>query len=316
MVRELNPGFRSAGQGRAMTPSKTSIFKAYWLAVRPWSFTMTIVSLAAGSAVAAAEGPLHWGWLAITGVSLICFHGGANVLNDYFDTRNQVDRPDSPTALYRAHPHWAGLLTPAQLLKETLALLGLAGFLGLIIAYRSPQALWIGFLGLAAAVFYTGKPLAYKYRGWGEPAVFLVWGPLMVEVAYTAQRQSLSWPALLVSLPLGAWVAMVLMANNLRDIESDRLSRITTLAHIMGPKWGYRFWAATLAATYLFSLGLILAGLCGPWLALIFLSAPLSFKLIKRFAQGLPDAADAQTAQVGLYFGLLFVAGLALGTLA
>ena len=287
--------------------------KGYWLAIRPWSFIMTLISLAAGTAAAAARGPLDWGWLAVTALCLICFHGGANVLNDYFDTQSQVDRPDSGTVLYRPHPLWAGLLTPPKLLGEALAILGLAVVLGLVIAWHSPHALWIGLLGMAAALFYTGKPLAYKYRGWGEPAVFLVWGPLMVEAAYVVQRQSLSWEALLVSLPLGAWVAMVLLANNLRDIENDRSSGITTLAVKLGPRRGYRLWASTLAAAYLFCL--VLAVLVSPWLALVLFSAPISFNLVKRFGRSLPEDADAQTAQAYLFFGLLFAAGLILEAL-
>jgi 1,4-dihydroxy-2-naphthoate octaprenyltransferase len=289
--------------------NEAAVLKAYWLAIRPWSFIMTIISWAAGTAVAAARGPLDWGLLAVTGAALICFHGGANVINDYFDTVNQVDRPDTATVNYRPH----GLLTPPKLLLEALAILGLAVALGLVLAWRSPHAWWIGLLGLAAAFFYTGKPLAYKYRGWAEPAVFLVWGPLMVEVSYVAQRQSLSGEALLVSLPLGTWVAMVLLANNLRDIETDRSSRITTLAIKLGLRRGYRLWAAAMAATYLYSLGLILAGWSSPWLALVFVSAPLTLNLAGRFGQNLPEDADAQTARVYLFFGLLFTAGLFMG---
>ena len=112
------------------------------------------------------------------------------------------------------------MFTPRQLLLEGTLLCAVTVAIGLVLAFkRSEYVLWIGLIGLLANVFYTAGPVRYKYRGWGEVFVFLMWGPLMFEGAYAVQRQTLSAEALIVSIPFGFLVALVLLANNIRDIS-------------------------------------------------------------------------------------------------
>jgi heme O synthase-like polyprenyltransferase len=98
--------------------------KDYFIATRPWSFTMSLISVSVGTLLAAEEGPILWGWYALVGIGIVCFHAAANVYNDYFDTRYQVDQPDSPTARYRPQPILTGMFTPAQVLSEAIVLNG------------------------------------------------------------------------------------------------------------------------------------------------------------------------------------------------
>ena len=85
---------------------------------------MSLISVSAGTLIAAEEGPILWGWYALVCIGIVCFHATANICNDYFDTRYQVDQPDSPTARYRPQPILTGMFTPAQLLTEAIILTG------------------------------------------------------------------------------------------------------------------------------------------------------------------------------------------------
>lgn len=49
-----------------------------------------------------------------------------------------------------------------------------------IAALREPRVLWIGALGIACAWFYQAPPFKLSYRGLGEIAVAVCYGPLMV----------------------------------------------------------------------------------------------------------------------------------------
>jgi len=194
-----------------------NLLKRYIVTTRPWSFTMSVISVTVGTLLAAADGPVSYLWYALTVLGIIMFHAAANVINDYYDTRYQVDEPDSPTAKYRAHPIISGLLTPRQLFLEGVVLLALTALVGFAAAFfRSYHIIWIGLTGLLTCVFYTAGPVKFKYRAFGELAVFMMWGPLMVEGAYAVQRQVLSMKALYVSVPFGLLVALVLFANNFR----------------------------------------------------------------------------------------------------
>jgi 1,4-dihydroxy-2-naphthoate octaprenyltransferase len=285
--------------------------KDYVVATRPWSLSMTFISVTVGTLIAWQEGPVAWGWYALTVIGMFLFHSAVNVLNDYFDTRYQVDQPDSPTALYRPHPIFAGLLTPKQLLFEAVFLFAATIAIGLTLAhFRSPWVLWIGMGGFLFGVLYTAGPVKYKYRALGELPVALMWGPGMVEGAYAVQRDALSWRALWISIPFGVLVALVLFANNFRDAAYDARQKVKTLGILLGPKGSMAVYVGLMAAAYLAILALVLLKVLSPWGLLVFLSFPKAVSLVRTFLKAVPDAADAMTAQLDTIFGLLLLVGL------
>lgn len=287
------------------------ILKSLFLAIRPWSFSMSVLSVALGAAVAAASGPIAWGWLLLTLIGAVLIHAAGNVLNDYFDSRNGVDQPDSPTAQYRPHPILGGLLTPRALLVEGLVLLGLATAVGLTLAYfRSTHVLWLALAGLGLTLAYTARPLVLKYRALGEVAVFLVWGPLMVEGAYAVQHDALSLEALIVSIPFGALVALVLLANNLRDIDYDARTGIHTLGTTLGREQGLKLFRALMLSAYAYTGVAVAFGVLSPWVLAVFLSLPMAFELLGRLRAEMPAMADAMTAKLDTVFGVLFLGGI------
>ncbi len=283
------------------------------LATRPWSFPMSLISVSVGTLLAAEDGPILWGWYLLVCIGIVCFHATANVYNDYFDTRYRVDQPDSPTVRYRPHAILSGLLTPAQVLTEALILNGVTILIGLILSLqRSMAVFWIGFIGFLASVFYTAGPIKYKYRAWGEFFVFLMWGPLMFEGAYAVQRQALSLKAIYISIPFGVLVALVLLANNIRDIAYDSRQGIKTVGILLGGRQSLFLYAGLILAAYLYVIVVVLAGILSPWGLLVLLSLPKAISLLKTFMEEIPEAADAITAQLDTIFGLLLIAALIL----
>jgi len=285
--------------------------KELFIATRPWSFAMSLISVAVGTLIAAGDGPVSWGWFILVCVGVVCFHATANVLNDYFDARYQVDLLDSPTALYRPQPIISGMLTPRQLLLEGAILAAITIAIGLVLSLETSfLVFWIGLVGFMVSIFYTAGPVKFKYHAYGELFVFLMWGPFMFQGAYVVQRQTLSLNALLVSIPFGILVALVLLANNIRDIEYDRRQRIKTIGILLGPVWSIRLYMAMIGTAYLYIAAMVLAAEFSPWTLLVFLSLPKALGLVKTFARRVPEAADAITAQLNTVFGLLLIAGL------
>ncbi|MBF0529428.1 MAG: 1,4-dihydroxy-2-naphthoate octaprenyltransferase [Deltaproteobacteria bacterium] len=291
-----------------------SIYRDWFLAARPWSFTMSFISVSVGAAVAALHGPFSITLYLLSLVAMIALHGATNVMNDYFDYRSGVDTTQAATANYRPHPLVEGRLSLNHILAESIILylvgIGLGGYL---ICNRGWPLLLIGLIGVAASLFYTAPPLQYKYKAWGEFSVFLMWGPLAVEGAYYVQRQSFSTTALLVSVPFGVLVALVLFANNFRDIENDRSKGIKTLGVMLGLANSLRLYIAMILFAY---LSVTLMAVYGPlklWSLLVLLSIPVAVKLIVTMWRSLPDDADAQTAKLDTAFGLLLLISLVLG---
>jgi 1,4-dihydroxy-2-naphthoate octaprenyltransferase len=266
--------------------------------------------------VAWRSGPVEWGWFLLVVAGMVLCHAGGNVLNDYFDSRNEVDRADSATARYRPHPILGGLLAPGAVLAEAIVLFALAAVIGVVLeVFRTPLVFWMALAGVLLAVFYSAGPINLKYRALGEVAVFLIWGPLMFLGAYAVQRQALGAEAVVASIPFGVLVALVLYANNMRDIEQDARSGISTLGTILGPSRALTGFTVMMLAAYIYVIAAVILGAFSPWVLLVLLSAPTAIGLLRKFRAGVPDAADAMTAQLDTVFGLLFMAALVLDRL-
>jgi len=286
-------------------------YRNWFLAARPWSFTMTAISVSVGSAVAAVEGAFSWPLYLLTLIGAVLMHAASNLINDYDDVRHGVDSPDVPTARYRPHPLMEGRLQLEQVRAAAFLLYLVAALIGVFLAAtRGMVVLILGIIGTVAGITYTAAPLNYKYKALGEFSVFLMWGPLMVTGAYYVQQQAVSADALLISIPFGVLVALVLLANNIRDVRYDRSKGIQTLAILLGERRGVSLYLGLIVAAY---LAVVIMAVFGPltvWSLMVLLSAPLAVKLLRQMAHDIPLDADAQTAKLDTVFGLLLVSSL------
>jgi 1,4-dihydroxy-2-naphthoate octaprenyltransferase len=139
-----------------------------------------------------------------------------------------------------------------------------------------------------------------------------MWGPLIVSGAFYVQRGEFSFHTVWVSVPIGILVALVLLANNIRDIEFDSRVGIDTIATLLGRRWAVRLYQFLVVGVYVVTALLVLSGLLSFWSFLTFLSLPLALKLVKMLQRGIPDDADARTAQLDGAFGILFIMAILL----
>jgi 1,4-dihydroxy-2-naphthoate octaprenyltransferase len=288
-----------------------NIYRDWFLAARPWSFTMTAISVSVGSTLAAVEGFFSWPLFLLALIAAILMHAASNLINDFDDVRHGVDSPDVPTARYRPHPLMEGHLRLEQVRMAAYLLYLLAAGIGLFLAAtRGILVLFLGLIGTAAGITYTAPPLNYKYKALGEFSVFLMWGPLMVTGAYYVQQQNVSADALLISIPFGVLVALVLLANNMRDVAYDRSKGIQTLAIMLGERRGISVYLGLIVAAYLAVVVMAVVGPLTLWSLIVLLSTPLAVKLLRQMVHQIPLDADAQTAKLDTAFGLLLVLSL------
>src|SRR6056297_3200565 len=264
-------------------------YRNWFLASRPWSFIMTVISVGVGGAVAADHGAFSWGLFALTLLGAVFLHAATNLINDYYDVKSGVDSVEVATALYRPHPLVEGKIHAGSIHIAAYVLFFAGSLIGLYLAAtRGWPILAIGIIGVAAGITYTAPPFSYKYIALGEFSVFLMWGPLMVEGTYYVQLQVFSMDALYISIPFGVIVALVLLANNLRDISHDKNRHIRTIAIILGAKRGFYLYAGLVILAYLCILIMMATGVLALWSLLIFLSLPLAVKLLRLMTLKIP----------------------------
>ncbi len=290
-----------------------TFYQKWFLASRPWSFTMTAISVSVGSAMAAVDGAFFWKYYFLALIGIVFLHGASNLLNDYYDVKHGVDSAGVSTALYRPHPLVEGKISAASVFVMAIILFSAGCAIGIFLAVsRGFEILIIGMAGILGGLFYTAPPVRYKYMALGEAGVFVLWGPLMVEGAYFVQRQTFCLNAFWVSIPFGLLVALVLLANNIRDIDHDRPRNIVTLPILMGKNRALNLYLTIIALAYVLVFAMSVAGPLSVFSLIIFVSVPVAVDQVKTMLEKVPLDADARTAKLNTAFGVLMVVSIVL----
>ncbi len=269
---------------------------------------MTFVSVSLAGILAYGSESFDVVLFLATMVGLMFAHLASNMANDYFDVKHGVDKVDSPTSQYRPHPLLTGEIPKGSFKTAIIGMYVVALAIALGIAWvRGLTVLMITALGLLFGLFYTADPVVYKKRSLGEFAVFMVWGPLMVGGSYYVVAGTIDYASMLVSTPIGLLVALVLLANNLRDVEYDREVGVETIVHSKAQ--GLNLYKGVLLLIYASTIALVAAQLLSP-LSLVTLYTVREAKgIVDVFEVEVPPVADPMTAGLALHFGLLLLAG-------
>ncbi len=290
---------------------KPSLFRIWWLAIRPRTLPAAASGVVMGSALAWRDGSFQlFPALAALLVALL-LQIGSNVANDVYDFERGADTAERHGPLRVTQ---AKLLAPSQVKQAMWVIFGLAALCGLYLAYvRGWVVILIGLAAIVSAIAYTGGPFPLGYYGLGDLFVFLFFGVAAVAGTYFVQVGSVSTAAWWMSAPVGLIITAILVVNNLRDIDNDRAAGKHTLAVMLGERGAKIEYILCMAIAYLILPVLGLAKMVPVTSLLSWLSLPIAAKATRTvFTQkGRPlNAALAGTGQTALVYSLLFLIGI------
>lgn len=186
-----------------------------------------------------------WDWkiFALALVVTLLYQVLSNYANDYGDGVKGTDAKRATEAESRAVA--SGRITAKQM-KNAVILFSVLSFVATIALlyiafipnYMNEFYIFIG-LGVAsilAAIGYTVGKKPYGYMGLGDLFVFIFFGLVSVCGSYFLFTKTFSWDMLLPGTAVGMMSMAVLNLNNMRDIESDRLSGKNSFALRIGFK--------------------------------------------------------------------------------
>lgn len=295
-------------------PAKPT-WKVWWELIRPHTLTAAFGPVLLGSVLALLEGKINFLLFAAMMVASILIQAATNLFNEYYDFKRGLDTEESIGIGGGIVRHG---MTPKFILTLALSMYGISILLGFYICASSSW--WVALVGLvcmAIGYLYTGGPLPISSTPLGELFSGFFMGFLIILIAFFIQAGYVSQTAILVAVPSGILVGLINLGNNLRDHDGDKANGRRTLPIVLGPQKAISLMGIMFGFSYLWLVGLVVAGIVTPWTLIAFLSLPKAVKAIKGYRgktkpiEMMP--AMKATAQTNTFFGLLVAVGLLIG---
>ena len=292
---------------------RTNSIKAWILAARPKTLAAAATPVLLGCALAYTAGAFQWIPAMLCFLFAFSMQIDANFINDYYDYLKGSDRED------RLGPERAcaqGWITLSAMKKGMIITTLLSCCWGLLLLrYCGLEMIPVGMLCVLFAFLYTAGPYPLAYHGWGDVLVIVFFGFVPVGCTYYTMAHDWTWNVTIACAACGLVSDLLLMLNNYRDRDQDKISGKRTLVVRFGEaagRWAYLILgilAVGLCSFYAFN-GYLLASL----LPLLFLIPHVAtWHEMTRIFQGKAlNRVLGKTARNIVWFGLLLSLGLIL----
>ena len=281
----------------------------FWLSVSP----VVIGAVTAWMETANSSHPdFHPFRLLFLILAVLALHGGANLLNESYDVQRGAD---GPQALGSSKIIQRGLLPAFGVRRASFVLFGVGALILviLVLVTHAWGVLILGGASLLLAYFYSATRYALGYFPLSELIVGFVMGPATLLSSVQLQGAPVSSQSITFALALGVLAAAVMLANNLRDLETDRAANKRTLVTYLGAQMGRALYLALVLLPYLLVALVAFPAGRPHGVLLVLLTIPSLLVVITGTLRAETPAAShlvvEQTQRLHLRFSILLLAG-------
>ncbi len=290
-----------------------SKFESWILASRPKTLPAAIAPVLVGTALAIQVGKFNLFAFLTALVCSVLIQIGTNFVNDLYDF---LSGKDGETRLGPQRALASGLITINEM-KFAIYFTFITTFiLGMYLVYIAGWVIFlVGVLSIFAGIAYTAGPYPLAYNGLGDIFVFIFFGFVGTVGTYFAQTLELSGLAIWASIPVGALITNILVVNNYRDIDEDKVSGKNTLAVKFGRTFTRIQYLTFMILSYAILIVVYFTYKQSITIFLPLVSLPLAIKLIRMIfvlkGTDLNKTLEL-TAKLSALYGLLFAIGILL----
>ncbi|MCS5722792.1 1,4-dihydroxy-2-naphthoate polyprenyltransferase [Herbiconiux sp. CPCC 203407] len=307
--RVADGGGGTTVDGRPATPpAGPRTPAAAWIAgARLRTLTLSIAPVALGTGAAAVMTDIDLPLVLLCLAVSVLLQIGVNYANDYSDgIRGTDDHRVGPPRLTGS-----GLVPARRVLTAALVFFGLAAVAGLAITVITGHwwLLAVGAVAIAAGWFYTGGKHPYGYYALGEVFVFIFFGLVATGGTTFILAGDISTESWLSGVAIGLIACAVLMANNIRDIDQDKLAKKRTLSVLIGRTASRVVYVVYLVLAYAI---LWFFGLLYPLAPLVFFTLLITVPASIIMITARKPREFVTVLQLTSLFGLLYGIGLGL----
>lgn len=215
--------------------------------LRPWlsafrlrTLPLSISGIIIGSCFAASYGFFDAIVFVLALLVTVTLQILSNLANDYGDGIKGTDNENRVGPMRAIQ---SGEITPSQMVKGLKINVSIIIILTVLLIYAafgidyflySLVFFGLGGLSVYAAMKYTMGETAYGYKGFGDIFVFIFFGLVSVIGSFFLYTKQFDPVVILPAFAVGLFSVGVLNLNNMRDIDSDRLSNKLTMAVKLG----------------------------------------------------------------------------------
>lgn len=257
-------------------------FQVWWRLLRPHTLTASFVPVFIGTMIAFIDGSVHIGLFLAMLLASVLIQSATNMFNEYYDYVRGLDNAQSVGI--------GGTIVrdgvrPKTILNLAFTFFGFALILGIYICIASSW--WIAVIGIICMIFgylYTGGPIPIAYTPFGEVFAGVLMGTVIIGISYYIQTATITAHVLWISVPIAIFIATIMLANNIRDLDGDKENGRRTIAILLGRKNAIRFLATLFIIAYGFTAFFIIVGMLPIFSLIVFLTVKMAIDVIKNFA--------------------------------
>jgi 1,4-dihydroxy-2-naphthoate polyprenyltransferase len=278
------------------------------LGARPRTWPAAVVPVLVGTACAHGVASVIWWRAGAALVVALSIQVMTNYVNDVADGVRGTDTTRvGPVRLVAG-----GLATAAAVKRAAAVAAVIAAAAGIALTVAvGPELLAVGAASIAAGYLYTGGSKPYGYYGFGELFVFVFFGLVATVFSTYVHTERVTGLSLAAAVPVGLLCTAILVANNLRDIPTDRVAGKRTLAVRIGDHATRILYGALVGLSFV--VGALVAA-ARPWALLSVAALVLALPLVRTVARGATGRALIPvlggTARLQLAYGSLLAVGL------
>jgi 1,4-dihydroxy-2-naphthoate octaprenyltransferase len=290
---------------------KNNKLLSWILASRPKTLPAAFVPVAIGSSLAFNDDVFKPEAALVALFCSFLIQIATNFVNDLYDYLAGADKKDrvGPTRVLAS-----GLITVPEMRKGIVVTFGAAFILGMYLVYISSWITFvIGIISILAGIAYTAGPFPLAYKGLGDVFVFLFFGFVGTIGSYYVQSLTVTQFVVWASVPVGALITNILVINNYRDIDEDKLAGKNTLAVRFGKTFTRLQYIIFILVSYAVPVIAYITFKQSILIFLPFLTIPISIKLIRMifsFTGKELNKTLELTAKLSAIYGLLFAIGI------
>ncbi|MGF1600463.1 MAG: 2-carboxy-1,4-naphthoquinone phytyltransferase [Thermosynechococcaceae cyanobacterium] len=252
-------------------------FKLWMAAIKPPMYTVAVIPISVGTAVAFGETQQFdlSIYLTFLGAAILII-AWLNLTNDVFDADTGIDKNKAHSVV-----NLTGNRSLVFWIANLFLVLGILGVVAIALLQQDSTILGLILLCCALGYTYQGPPFRLGYQGLGEPICFVTFGPLAIAAAYYSQTQTFSTMGGAAGTLVGISTSIILFCSHFHQVKDDLAAGKRSPLVRLGTALGANVLGWATASLYVLTLLWIGLGLFSSWALLVFASLPFAIQLVR-----------------------------------